>query len=119
MDITPMIGREQKIITAYGAGGFSLNQQRYDGSLLLAGSEAIAWNEMISAEELLPQLLQHGAELLLIGTGTNMLPVEDTFRAALKQHHISVDAMDTGAACRTYNVLVAEGRRVAAALVAI
>ena len=53
---------------------------------------------------------------LLLGCGARMMPVSPTLRQALKSVGISLEAMDTGAACRTYNVLLAEDRRVAAAL---
>lgn len=55
-------------------------------------------------------------EILLLGTGARLMPVSAEIRLALKRAGIVVEPMDTGAACRTYNVLVAEDRRVAAAL---
>src|SRR5690242_10366046 len=55
-------------------------------------------------------------EILILGTGARMAPVPSAIRLALKRAGIAVEPMDTGAACRTYNVLVAEDRRVAAAL---
>jgi uncharacterized protein len=58
-------------------------------------------------------------EILLIGCGPRLLPVPGALRAALREHGIGCDAMDTGAACRTFNVLLAESRRVAAALIAL
>lgn len=58
-------------------------------------------------------------EILLLGCGVRAVPVPAAVRARLKEHGIVVEPMDTGAACRTYNVLIAEGRRVAAALIAV
>jgi uncharacterized protein len=55
-------------------------------------------------------------EILVLGTGARMAPLPAPLRLALKRAGIAVEPMDTGAACRTYNVLVAEDRRVAAAL---
>ena len=60
-----------------------------------------------------------GVDLLLLGCGAAMRPVAPALRAALRKAGIAVEPMDTGAACRTFNVLLAEGRRVAAALVAV
>jgi uncharacterized protein len=71
---------------------------------------------VISAEGLAPVIEHGGVELLLIGLGKRGAPVAPTLRAALKAHGIGVEAMDTGAACRTYSVLLAEDRLVAAAL---
>jgi uncharacterized protein len=58
-------------------------------------------------------------ELLLIGTGARMAQIDRTLRQALRADGVVIEVMDTGAACRTYNVLMAEGRRVAAALIAV
>jgi uncharacterized protein len=58
-------------------------------------------------------------DLLLIGCGASMRPVPHELRAALRSVGIAVEPMNTGAACRTFNVLLAEGRRVAAALIAV
>jgi uncharacterized protein len=58
-------------------------------------------------------------ELLLLGCGPRMALIPSTLRAALRAKGIVLEPMDTGAACRTYNVLAAEGRKVAAALIAV
>jgi uncharacterized protein len=58
-------------------------------------------------------------EVLLLGTGTRHEFVPPSLRRRLRDAGIVIDTMDTGAACRTYNVLVAEDRRVAAALIAL
>lgn len=58
-------------------------------------------------------------EILLFGGGTQMTPVDPAVRAHLREAGIVVEPMDTGAACRTYSILAAEARRVAAALIAI
>ncbi|MGH6796969.1 MAG: MTH938/NDUFAF3 family protein, partial [Roseiarcus sp.] len=60
-----------------------------------------------------------GVEILLLGCGPRMAPVPPALRQGLRVAGIVVDAMDTGAACRTYNVLLSEDRRVAAALLAL
>ncbi len=70
----------------------------------------------VTIEGLAPVVEQGGVELLLLGLGRRMVPVAAVLRAALKARGIAIEAMDTGAACRTYNVLLAEDRRVAAAL---
>jgi uncharacterized protein len=68
-------------------------------------------------EALAPLLTADPAtEILLIGTGTRHEMIAPELRAALKAHGIGIDTMDTGAACRTFNVLLGESRRVAVAL---
>ena len=58
-------------------------------------------------------------EVLLLGTGTQFLMLRPALREALRNAGLAAEAMDTGAACRTYNVLLAEGRQVATALIAV
>ncbi len=58
-------------------------------------------------------------DLLLIGCGPRMVLIPAKLRAALRSHGVVIEPMDTGAAARTYNVLAAEGRKVAAALIAV
>lgn len=76
--------------------------------------------DAVSAESLdVVFTLGESVELLLIGCGAEFGPEPAGLRAALKEAGIGLEWMDTGAACRTYNVLVGEERRVAAALIAV
>jgi len=71
----------------------------------------------VTSETLAP-VIEHGrVEILLLGLGRSTSAVPAALRTALRTAGIALEAMDTGAACRTYNVLVAEDRRVAAALI--
>lgn len=122
MDISPLIPKGRQIITGYGEGGFKINGEWVDGSLLVFPDRVERWK--ISDAALMPEdfesvLKAEGLELLLLGTGKSMQSVHPAVRNALKMSNISLDVMDTGAACRTYNVLLSEERRVAAALIAI
>ena len=118
MDITPRIPKGRKIITGYGGGGFKINHEFTAGSLLVFLDEALPWDGQM---ENLPAHFaqQKEVELLLIGTGERTQPIAPAIRASLREKGISVDVMDTGAACRTFNVLLAEERKVAAAVVAV
>jgi len=73
----------------------------------------------VGEDSLAPVIARGGVEILLLGCGRRMAMVPSALRARLKAAGIVVDAMDTGAACRTYSVLLAEGRRVAAALLPV
>lgn len=115
MDITPLVPKGRKIITGYGGGGFKINHEFIEGSLLVFPGSVLAWN----GSDYSAVLESTGIELLLIGTGTSLIPLDPAIRASLKAKGISADVMDTGAACRTFNVLLSEERRVAAAVVAI
>jgi uncharacterized protein len=111
-------------IDAYGNGGFRFAGMSHRGSILCLPSGIYAWQprraEDIALETLQPALTEGDAlGLLLIGTGrTGVLPALD-LRQGFAELGVAVEAMDTGAACRTYNVLLAEARPVAAALIAV
>ena len=126
MDVTPLIPQGKQIIEAYGEGGFRISGQRVEGSIIVFPDKVVAWAPAaagdMSADNLQPVSAagQAGSvELLLIGTGARMTQIDRTLRQALRADGVVIEAMDTGAACRTYNVLMAEGRRVAAALIAV
>jgi uncharacterized protein len=92
----------------------------YAGSILVFPDATFEWPvsrfEDVALDALQPVVERGGTEILLLGCGARMQRVPAALRQALKGAGISLDAMDTGAACRTYNVLLAEDRRVAAAL---
>ena len=111
-------------IDGYGAGGFRFADMSHRGSILALPSGIHAWAP-VSAQEITPESLRalfdepKGAvELLLIGTGRGLVPPTPELRAALREAGVRVDSMGTGAAISTYNILLGERRRVAAALLA-
>lgn len=111
-------------IEAYGNGGFRFADMSHRGSLLCLPSGIHGWRPghadalaMADFEKVLAEADQ--IEILLVGTGKDIRPLPADLRAALKQVRIAADPMSTGAAVRTYNVLLAEDRAVAAALVAV
>jgi uncharacterized protein len=111
-------------IDAYGNGGFRFAEMSHRGSILCLPSGVYAWApadaEAVEAETLAPVLAEKGAlDLLLLGTGRSQRMPKSEVRRAFAEAGVALEAMDTGAACRTYNVLLAEGRPVAAALIAV
>lgn len=111
-------------IEAYGRGGFRFAGMSHRGSILILPSGIHAWpvedGRAITARDLAPVLREaSGVEFLLLGTGPDIVPLPDALRLPFREAGISVDTMQTGAAARTYNVLLAEERRVAAALIAV
>ncbi|MDA0231464.1 MAG: MTH938/NDUFAF3 family protein [Proteobacteria bacterium] len=124
MDITPEIPADRKYIDHYGDGGFRVGGERYEGSLIVAPEQVWPWAisdiTQLTAESVAVVLTADPSiELLLIGCGARVERLPQDVREALRSHAIIVDDMETGAACRTYNVLMAEERRVAVALIAI
>ena len=120
MDVTPLIPADRQVIDSYGAGGFHVSGAAYEGAILVFPDATMNWAVErfadVTAASLAPLLAHGDVEVLLLGCGTRMQPVPATLRQELRSAGIVVDAMDTGAACRTYNILLAEDRRVAAAL---
>lgn len=124
VDVTPLIGGDRQIVESYGPGRFRISGRVYEGSVIMSADRTLPWDATaaanLSPESLAPVLaLAPAVDVLLIGCGARAAFLAPALRRALKDAGISADAMDTGAACRTYNVLAAEGRRVAAALIAL
>ncbi|MBL0944408.1 MAG: Mth938-like domain-containing protein [Hydrogenophaga sp.] len=110
-------------ITAQGEGWVSVNGERHTGSLVLSASRGLrTWpcqrfEELGAAhfEELL-DTPDAPPELVVFGSGRRLRFVAPALLRALIERGIGVETMDTAAACRTYNILAGEGRRVTAAL---
>jgi uncharacterized protein len=119
------VARDAPSIDAYGGGGFRLSGERIEGSVLIVRDAARAWAVTTLAEvtvEALAPVFEAGraeVEFLLLGVGAaNALPPR-AVREALAKAGIGLEFMDTPAAARLYNVLTSEGRRLAAALIAV
>ena len=114
----------QAPIDAYGNGGFRFAEMSHRGSLLCLPTGIYGWNASVGSN-LAPDDLQKAlvelktSDFLLLGTGERQHFPNTELRAAFAHAGIGLEAMNTGAACRTYNVLLAEGRPVAAALIAV
>ena len=111
-------------VQSYRAGGFTIGGTRHQGSVLVLPDVTRPWPaespEQIALDTLAPILdAEPAVEILVVGLGGRFAMVPAELRAALKARGIVVESMDTRAACRTFNVLLAEDRRVAAALIAI
>jgi uncharacterized protein len=124
MDITPVISKERQRIETYGDGEFKISGKVYTGSVIVTPERTREWPVQnigaVSFESFITLFEENSSvELLLIGSGDKFQPLNPNLRNSFKLRKMAVDAMDTGAACRTYNILMAEGRRVAAALVAV
>lgn len=124
MDLLPRIPADRQVINAYGDGGFRISGTHWTQPVLVFPSKTVAWPVAAFSELTLESLepvfgTEPVAELLLIGCGPAMAFVPNDLRAAVRARGIVIEALDTGAACRTYNLLMGEGRRVAAALIPV
>ena len=110
-----------RVIRAYRPGEVRINDDVYRESVLVSGTSVLALPELRNMEDLEAidpsRLLALDPELVLLGTGPRQIFPGAAFRARFLSAGIGFEAMDTGAACRTFNVLVAEQRRVAALLI--
>jgi len=124
MDIGGPPPRGGQLIRAYGDGGFRIAETRWEGGVLVLPDRTFPWPVGRIAELSAPsleavRLAVPGIELLLLGCGRSMQPVPPAVRQEVRRWGVVIEPMDTGAACRTYNVLLLENRRVAAALLPI
>lgn len=114
----------QALIDAYGNGGFRFAEMSHRGSILCLPSGVYAWDvsgpedfDLHAFERVIAD--KERIEVLLLGTGRFQVFPSSEIRGGLASAGLGLEPMDTGAACRTYNVLLAEHRRVAAALIAV
>lgn len=119
MDVTPLVPSDRQVIDGYAPGGFVIHSQWHAGPVLVRPDRVAAWPvtafESLTAEDFRP-LADDPPDVILLGTGAAMKFLPKELKAALRALGLTVEPMDSGAACRTYNVLMAEERRVAAAL---
>lgn len=111
-------------IDTYGNGGFRFAEMSHRGSLLLLPSGIYGW-DMVEGDPLTPEaferVFQEAAEIevMLVGTGKEIRPLPAALKAMFRGHKIASDPMSTGAAVRTYNIMLGESRAVAAALIVV
>jgi uncharacterized protein len=111
-------------IDAYGNGGFAFADMSHRGSVLCLPDAIWAW-PVTRASEIDEYSLSrvfaaaNGIDSLIVGTGVDVWVAPARLREALRAVHIGLDAMQTGPAIRTFNIMIGERRRVAAALIAV
>jgi uncharacterized protein len=113
--------KQYQTVTGYFPGGVEINAQPFDHSLMmLPETPPRAWPvaafEQLTVEHF-EQLLAEQPDVVILGTGERQRFVHPRLTAPLTSRHIGVDCMDTNAACRTYNILMGEGRKVLLALI--
>lgn len=124
MDFTREQPPGRQLIQGYGEGGFRIAGLRHEGSILVLPERSLAWPVRTLEEVTLESLeairsAEPAVEILLLGAGARFALASFELRRALREEGIALESMATPAACRTYNVLAAEERRVAAALIAL
>lgn len=108
------------LIRAYGDAELKINDDIYRQTVIVSASTILILPEVREVDDLakvdVPRILTLRPELVVLGTGPTQIFPASAFRAAFLSRGIGVEVMDTGAACRTFNVLVAERRQVVALL---
>jgi uncharacterized protein len=112
-------------VEAYGGGGFRVAGTRIDGSILILADDVRPWpptsSASLTAEDFADVFAADRAavEFVLLGTGADVAPAPALVRAALRDEGIGLEVMSTPEASRLYNILAADGRRMACALIAL
>jgi uncharacterized protein len=123
MELTRIAPEGRQLIQAHREGGFTIAGVRHEGSVLVLPDRTLPWSvrelSAVTMESLEPiTALAGSVDILILGAGARFGQPRADLRHALRAHGIVIETMDTRAACRTFNVLLAEDRRVAAALIA-
>ena len=124
MDITPRVAPGRMLVEGYGEGGFQISGERYGGSVIVLPEEVLPWDvgdfAAFGPDSLAPLVGRQGEiDVLLLGCGPQIALLPRALRESLREQGLTPEPMDTGAACRTFNVLITEDRRVGAALIAV
>ena len=124
MDVRPLEVPGRQVIQSYGERRFRIAGTVHAGSVLVWPERCEAWPvteaRAIGIDSLSAvAAAEEATEILLVGCGARFLPVPAGLRDALREGGMALEWMDTGAACRTFNVLLGEDRLVAAALIAV
>ncbi len=123
MDITPKIPEYHQYIQSYGVGRFIVSEQEFHSPIIITAQHSFRINISSCVEDILQagiiELLSKNLpiEILIFGTGNHMQLLNRKHRVLLENAKISYDMMNTKAACQTYNVLLTEGRLIAALLI--
>jgi uncharacterized protein len=113
-----------QLIRSYGPGHFLIGEREWRSPVLVTPTRSVAWDVTRAEDLALDNLgpLKDAAvptELLVVGCGPRAVFLPPALRASLKTAGLALEVVDTGSACRIYNVLLAESRRVAAALIPV
>jgi uncharacterized protein len=121
MDITPSLAADRQVIQSYGPEGFRIGGAVYRHPVLVWPDHVERWEiadfsklDLASFDRIITY--EPKAEFILLGCGTKGIFLPPILKQALRDSSFGIDAMDTGAACRTFNIMLSEERPVVAAL---
>ncbi|WP_298847539.1 Mth938-like domain-containing protein [uncultured Ruegeria sp.] len=108
---------DAKPVDGYGPGFFRIGGEVFEGAVLTGPAGPTNWGGYEDVQPLLD--LADEIDVLFIGTGKDMTHIPQSLRTQLESAGVGVEIMNSPAACRTYNVLLSEGRRIALALISV
>jgi uncharacterized protein len=117
MNLTEVTFDDARPFDGYGPGFFRVGGERVEGALVLHAGGLVRWKGLSDPAPLVA--LADSVDVVLLGTGTDIAHAPADLRAAVEEAGPGLEVMSSPAACRTYNVLVGEGRRVAAAVLPV
>ncbi len=122
MEIAPLPQHDRQVVQGYGKGGFRVSDREWRGPIIVLPTRTIAWQAFdpsgltLASFDPVLAAADPPIELLIIGSGPRIVMLAPRLRSDIRAQGLAIEIMDTGAACRTYNLLIGEERRVAAAL---
>ena len=124
LDVTPRLPAGRQVIQRYGNGGFRIAGTSHEGSVLVFAERTLAWPVAETAGITMESLdavasAPESVSILVVGCGPTFQAPPRGLKDALRARGIVLEWMDTGAACRTFNVLLTEERQAAAAILAV
>ena len=124
MEIAPIAPAGRQSIDSYQSGKFRISGHVYEGSVLVFPGRTLQWPVSdvgeLSTDDFAPVVAADPpVDVLLLGCGRRMALLPSALRRELREAGLLVEPMDTAAACRTYNIMLSEQRRVVAALIAL
>ena len=124
MDVTPLVQEGAQIVQSYAGGRFRVSGVVYESAVIVSEGATVVWDvsgfDGLCLEDFQPVIDRGDAmDVVLLGCGARMRFLPPDLKKALRAAGLHVETMDTGSSCRRYNVLMAEGRRVVCALLAV
>lgn len=117
MRLNEIVFNEARPIDGYGPGFFRVAGQVVEGNVFVSPQGVVPWDGYGDTAALIRA--RDTLDVLFIGTGAEVAHVPADFRSLLEEAGLGVESMASPAACRTYNILLSEGRRVGVALIAV
>ena len=117
MEINEVSFENSLPVTGYGIGFFRIGTDIFRGNRFIYKNRILDWDGFSDSNVILNY--SYEIDVLFVGTGSDIKNIPSVFRKSIEKHDIGIEIMSTPTACRTYNVLLGEGRRIGAALLAL